>query len=96
MVESKIKRCPFCDGESEVYKNRVWRYNVRCTSCGMGQTSFTYETPEDAIAKWNNRKPMDELEYNLTRLFQQRRSSKILRKSIWELVKKAGGTDERN
>ena len=89
-----IKNCPICDGKCIVYKNRVWRYNVRCTKCGLGQTSFAYETEEQAIENWNNRVPIEKLEENLKLLFQERRSTKILRKSIFELVKEVGGMNE--
>lgn len=94
MGEFKIKRCPFCGGKSEVYKNRVWRYNVHCTVCGMGQNALSYETEEIAIEKWNTRKPIDELEENLKLLFQQCRSTKILRNSIYELIEKVGEVND--
>ena len=89
-----IKNCPFCDGKSVSFKNRVGRWNVRCTECGMAQTSLKYLTEEEAIADWNKRKPIDDLVENMKMLFRERRSSKILRKSIYEMLEKVGGMDE--
>lgn len=29
--------CPFCGGESEVWKGRIlWRFRIRCQKCGIG------------------------------------------------------------
>ena len=88
-----IKNCPFCDGKSVSFKNRVGRWNVRCTECGMAQTSFKYLTEEEAIADWNERKLINNLREHLTLLFRERRSSKILRKSIYELIEEVGWSD---
>ena len=61
MSEIKILHCPICNAESIVFKNRFGRYNVGCTKCDLLQTSVNYKTEEEAIERWNTRKPMQEI-----------------------------------
>lgn len=87
MSSHNILPCPFCGGQAIVFKNRVWRYNVRCTKCEMHQTSFSYETEEEAIERWNMRKPMDRIEDRLTTLFQHHRATKKVQRLVFEIVR---------
>ena len=69
MSEKKPKPCPFCGGEANVgsvkysdnceevkLNNRNTGYFVQCIQCSANmQFGISYETKEEAIAKWNKR-----------------------------------------
>ena len=65
MSELKLLNCPFCGGEARLYGNskligtRLKHYQVAvCTNDDCGCRTSPCETVEDAIYKWNRRKPM--------------------------------------
>lgn len=62
---SELKCCPFCGGEARLYGNskligtRLKHYQVAvCINDDCGCRTSPCETVEDAIYKWNRRKPM--------------------------------------
>lgn len=62
---SELKCCPFCGGEARLYGNskpigiRLKHYQVAvCTNDDCGCRTSTCETVEDAICRWNTRKPI--------------------------------------
>lgn len=109
MSEIKILPCPFCGGEAEIEEHKFWNditrsfdiktYGVVCHECNA--SSFQYfRIEQDAIIKWNTRKPMERI---LTRLkLLKRRFSSIefgirgiIEKTI-EIVKEEGGIHEED
>lgn len=51
----KMKRCPFCGSEAELY-GECYMVKVRCANYNcQAQISTWYDEPEDAIAAWNQR-----------------------------------------
>lgn len=50
-MASKLKKCPFCGGEAEVYLGDDWY--VECTHCCASVSHYVSEA--DAIAVWNRR-----------------------------------------
>lgn len=52
MSEIKLKPCPFCGGEAEMFMLDD-RYTVRCRSCFCG--TGEYKDPERASETWNRR-----------------------------------------
>lgn len=64
-MTDKIKSCPFCGGDNVgIWENRApaskdFRYYANCYDCHI---SLGFEkTKEEAIEKWNTRKPMDRI-----------------------------------
>lgn len=57
-TSDKLLSCPFCGGESELLVGNTCHW-VFCKRCGnvSGQSA----TIEDAIRKWNTRKPMERI-----------------------------------
>ena len=60
------KKCPFCGGKTEVFKNEELgvfsdsnRYAVKCRSCFCG--TGHYKDVNRAIEAWNIRKPMERI-----------------------------------
>ena len=57
MDELKLSNCPCCDGvgrnEKHDFGSTRMYYYVECPKCGL--KTKPYETPEEAIAAWNNR-----------------------------------------
>lgn len=53
----KLKKCPFCGGEAEIYEQKHREYPsafyVFCTVCGIRQRDRNDE--ERAIKEWNRR-----------------------------------------
>ena len=66
MSDIKLLPCPFCGGEAiqEAGERAVWydEYEyfecVHCTNC---KASVEAETVEEAVTKWNARKPMERI-----------------------------------
>ena len=71
MSEIKLLPCPFCGGEAKMLKfpHCERKYVVICEneSC-MASVGVYSITKEDAINKWNTRKPMERI---LTRLTEK-------------------------
>ena len=64
----KIKPCPFCGGEAELWNNNIEEYKlyaVQCKNCGM-VTPYWFDD-ELAVEQWNRREPIgkivEQLEY---------------------------------
>ena len=65
MSEIKLKSCPFCGSEKILYISEkdyfgIKNVSISCLECHISQTGDC-ETKEEAIEKWNTRKPMDEI-----------------------------------
>lgn len=50
-MDSKLKKCPLCGGEAEVFLGDDWY--VECKSCLANTTHYSVKA--DAIAAWNQR-----------------------------------------
>lgn len=66
MSEIKLLPCPFCGGEASVLSDCSYSrtdgetmYYVRCQYCAS-ESSWEY-SEEEAIKRWNTRKPMQEI-----------------------------------
>lgn len=57
----KLKPCPFCGGEAELWDNKLERrlYGVICKECDCMTPYF--ESEVEAIEAWNRREPIDEI-----------------------------------
>lgn len=99
MGEIKLLPCPFCGEVEEVELikcNGSW--SVICFRCDI--SSNYYEKPQQAIKKWNTRKPMERI---LERLEELKKSPKVESpyNNGWEtsaecsihIVKEEGGID---
>ena len=66
MQNDKLLPCPFCGGEAETTFICDGRYNqIKCKTpkCIMNvDLPALYGSKEEAIEKWNTRKPMEQLE----------------------------------
>ena len=68
---SEIKKCPFCGGEADshmtISKNYIDRpdgqplWFVECTNEECVASSGCYDTVEEAINAWNQRRPVDDV-----------------------------------
>ena len=47
----KLKQCPFCDGEAEIFGRK--KIKVVCKKCGAESPAFDFTS--QAVAHWNNR-----------------------------------------
>lgn len=56
--DDKLKPCPFCQGKAWLqhieYPEDTW-YNPQCSECKAGWME-SYETKDEAINAWNERK----------------------------------------
>lgn len=59
MNNAKLKPCPFCSSTNIV----IGYFQVWCNDCGC--TTEENSTKEEAIDKWNTRKPMDNIAVEL-------------------------------
>ena len=63
----ELKRCPFCGGEAWLREftglNKSINYYVECgyIECAVSPETAIFETPEEAVAAWNNRKPVEDV-----------------------------------
>jgi Lar family restriction alleviation protein len=57
-MTDKLKPCPFCGGEASVV-NGYCSHWITCKTCFCGTDVF--EELEEAINRWNTRKPMDSI-----------------------------------
>ena len=105
MSEIKLLPCPFCGGEAiQEAGERIVCYDeyeyfecVHCTNC---KASVEGETVEEAVNKWNTRKPMerilDEL-VNLKKCYLGEEDAVMKSMSfadyIQEIIDKAGGIE---
>lgn len=58
----KLKPCPFCGGEAEVWHNNVEEYKLytaQCMNCGVSTPYYLHE--EVAIVAWSRRNPIDKV-----------------------------------
>lgn len=70
MSEVKLRNCPCCGGKAFVNARRYWdekakdftvyTYGVTCYDCQTGTWPY-YRKEEDAIERWNTRKPIDNI-----------------------------------
>ena len=54
---SELKRCPFCGGKADVYRDILSSYRVAClkvVECSGGQVRW-FESKGEAIEAWNKR-----------------------------------------
>jgi Lar family restriction alleviation protein len=56
-MTSELKPCPFCGGEARMYtRNNAFGGTVGCVNIAKcGVRTLWMETPEQAIAAWNQR-----------------------------------------
>lgn len=54
----QFKKCPFCGGEASLISGAKCNY-VFCNACGA-ETGLC-DTPDEAIAAWNTRKPIEQI-----------------------------------
>ena len=75
MNKLKLLNCPFCGGEARLYGNskligtKLKHYQVAvCANDDCGCRTSPCETVEDAIYRWNRRKPMANIAEKLEEL----------------------------
>jgi Lar family restriction alleviation protein len=65
MGEIKLLPCPFCGGNKLYIAERNYFgeqfVQISCLGCHTSQAGSEYETKEEAIAAWNQRKPMERI-----------------------------------
>lgn len=89
--KEKLKPCPFCGGEvqMETVKSRAGTlYGVVCRNTGNRGCTCAMEqvpsrTAEAAIARWNMRKPMDQLEAENEALRKDAERYRFVRELAW-------------
>lgn len=91
MIESLFP-CPFCGGKARfANKNGHW---IICNECGTGTNYYTES--EDAIAAWNQRKPILNIIWQLQRRIHPLHNvnwNAAMEKAI-EIVKEEGGLND--
>lgn len=115
MQKSELLGCPCCDADadydelhtvsegSDCFFCEHHSYIVRCKGCGLTLTSRT--SKEDAIEKWNTRKPMqkivERLEKEVERVAEEvwtdYEERTIVGSTLYEaidIVKEVGGVNE--
>ena len=59
-MTDRLKPCPFCGGDADLEKGiGRFEHSVVCQKCRCKTRIHAFE--EDAIKKWNTRKPMDRI-----------------------------------
>ena len=56
---TKLKPCPFCGQDSAGFANAGFGFIVKCRKCGT--KTDVQNTPEEAAAFWNERKPLSDI-----------------------------------
>lgn len=71
----KLRECPCCSYSAVLETMQVrkgWEANIHCNDCGLTIHTITFdfeeEAIEDAVTKWNTRKPMDRIVEQLEEL----------------------------
>lgn len=59
MIE--VKKCPFCGGEAAQEAGKDLYGEFECVYCKECSACIKADTKEEAIAGWNNRKPVDDV-----------------------------------
>ncbi|MCQ2581901.1 MAG: Lar family restriction alleviation protein [Alphaproteobacteria bacterium] len=54
MVDSDLKRCPFCGSNARVYAENKITFVVECNFCGAKVTGYSKYGKEYAIQRWNH------------------------------------------
>lgn len=64
-MSKEIKACPFCGGEAKIIHadDVTLPYRIRCKNinCDVRPSTTWFKHKEDAITKWNTRKPIDKI-----------------------------------
>lgn len=55
----ELKRCPFCGGEAAQEAGKDLYGEFECVYCKECSACIKADTKEEAIAEWNNRKPVN-------------------------------------
>lgn len=101
MSEIKLKRCPFCGGEADLFSwsqiPLTYQYGIECRECHTLFQINQYDTTmQETIDKWNTRKPMQEivewLEKKINPLHNINWNCAI--EEAIEIVKEVGGINE--
>lgn len=71
MSEIELLPCPFCGGEAKLHHNLLTdKFKVWCSKCDC--RTDVYSDKEEAIRKWNTRKPMERILERLKGIVVQR------------------------
>lgn len=81
MSDTELKPCPFCGGNVTAYADRYEKVMIECDNCKMyfgvqleigcelkDGWKATLNSKEDAVKRWNTRKPMDNIVAQLEEL----------------------------
>ena len=103
MSNMKIMNCPCCSSSAHLETMKVrkgWEANICCNDCGLNIHTITFDTEEEAInnavEKWNKRKPMERIVDRLEGLRAKPTETvydTILVGSVIEIVKEEGGVE---
>lgn len=58
MADEKLKECPFCNGDAQLFEHSEEKSYVGCLSCGADgpfPSENDSQSPEEAISAWNRR-----------------------------------------
>ena len=100
---SDLKPCPFCGGEAGLFETQEGQFGIIHSNatylCPISdsdsfQGNWTYETEEEAIAAWNQRKPMERILERLEKLFRHHSATKTVQRLVIEIVKEEGGLND--
>ena len=68
--DKRLENCPFCGGEAGLFETQEGQFGIIHSNatylCPISdsdsfQGNWTYDTEEEAIAAWNQRKPMERI-----------------------------------
>lgn len=100
MSEIKLKSCPFCEGEAEIFEDEPKQFYVACTNpeCKCEACLPFATTKEEAIKAWNTRKPIEKAVKELEELQQYYIYSidDLVRLSDVKKLLKGSGLNEHN
>lgn len=60
----ELRRCPFCGGEAKIVfaeEYKQWRIRCKNIDCDVRPSTSWFNNEEEAIDRWNRRKPIDEI-----------------------------------